>query len=295
MGTYPADHDVSQEPVFIIGFPRSGTTLLQALLSTQGNVATFPETHFFSTIYSLLPRDQFEVETELIQTVLKDITKASGIEFDSSVYQRAVSLAENGRLRIKDFYELLVKSVLPDQYTATQRWIEKTPSNCHFMTIIDKLYPKVKFLLIIRDPFNAIYSNAKYLPPKGNNPIKQLSKRWVQHVSIFEDYLQTNEEKVMLVKYEDLVSNVSTSIMSVCSFLNIEFREDNLSAYRAKASDIIKPFEHWKNNVMRAEIKNTNQKPRELFSFWDLLRVKCYLGSKPKSYGYGINWADLVC
>ena len=42
--------NLSQNPIFIVGFPRSGTTLLQSLLCTQKGVVSFPETHFFDII-----------------------------------------------------------------------------------------------------------------------------------------------------------------------------------------------------------------------------------------------------
>jgi len=42
---------LSQYPVFLVGYPRSGSTLLQALLEMQGHLVTFPETHFFSTLF----------------------------------------------------------------------------------------------------------------------------------------------------------------------------------------------------------------------------------------------------
>ena len=35
-------------PIFIVGFPRSGTTLLQTMVSTQKNILSFPETQFFN-------------------------------------------------------------------------------------------------------------------------------------------------------------------------------------------------------------------------------------------------------
>ena len=37
----------AERPIFIVGCPRSGTTLLQCLIATQKGVVTFPETHFF--------------------------------------------------------------------------------------------------------------------------------------------------------------------------------------------------------------------------------------------------------
>ena len=46
-----------QNPVFIVGNGRSGTTLLQSLLATQNGVYSFPETHFFSHVYPLLESD----------------------------------------------------------------------------------------------------------------------------------------------------------------------------------------------------------------------------------------------
>ena len=63
------DLALRQDPVFVVGHPRSGTTLLQSLIATQLTPAIFPETHFFSIV-----RMHIKVANDIVQD--KGLAKA---------------------------------------------------------------------------------------------------------------------------------------------------------------------------------------------------------------------------
>ncbi len=73
------DRHLSQNPIFVVGYPRSGTTLLQALMATQGNLATFPETHFFSTVYAGNAASNDSLDLEAANEILRSINQKSGM------------------------------------------------------------------------------------------------------------------------------------------------------------------------------------------------------------------------
>ena len=74
--------NLSQNPIFILGFPRSGTTLIQTLLITQDHYFSFPETHYFCTILRFIKTDKKGfIKPKCLELVNKNIVFESLMAF----------------------------------------------------------------------------------------------------------------------------------------------------------------------------------------------------------------------
>lgn len=111
-------------PIFIVGAPRSGTTLLRLILDSHSRICCGPETHLIAGMDELGTRHwrrlkHFGYEPEYWHAKARDVLDAVQWEY----------AAAHGKVR----------------------WAEKTPSNALHMEFLDALYPEAQVIHIIRD------------------------------------------------------------------------------------------------------------------------------------------------
>jgi hypothetical protein len=92
--------------------------------------------------------------------------------------------------------------------------LEKTPKHVHCMQLINLMIRKKKFIFIIRNPFSTISSLKKRF-----NSFDIALDRYILDNSI----LEKNISPVLIVKYEDLVSNRENLMRRICDYLNVEY------------------------------------------------------------------------
>jgi len=284
------DGNLPQDPIFVVGYPRSGTTLLQALLATQGNIITFPETHFFNTLLLQYGNTPTTVHCDSVGDFLANITKASGVEFTE---QDVALLGGPERISTKRLFEFVVARFLPDDKPEDFRWLEKTPDHAFSLAVIEQYYPRAKFVGIVRHPLPAIFSRTKNFPPNVQDPIQYFSRQWVLYVQSLEGFKQEHPNKICIVKYEDLARSPQNLVSSITDFLSVDFDPGYFSQRVAKANMIIKPFEHWKADVANPIIKDNNGNVGELFSLRDTLKIQSIVLDQMRLFHYVEKWSIL--
>jgi hypothetical protein len=295
---FPAEIDLDsvrlpQDPVFIVGCSRSGTTLLQALLMTQENAYSLPETHFFSIISRSIStdRDGF-LKSSCLPEVLKDVKMMMGLEFPPATKATLFSMAEQKRLDKKTLFELIL---FPFLHRQIQKYdlqdivlIEKTPFHFTAMEEIVELYPRARFIGIIRHPVAVTTSRKKNINQDKNLTIKTLASQWNRMIFLCEKFQEKNQERIYLLKYEDLVQNVSQKMSELCRFLNIKYKPDLLKKYKDLTDCIILPWETWKRNVSKESILNTNEATIKAARLFDAIRIQSVTKKYMKKYQYEI-------
>lgn len=204
-------------PIFIFSMPRSGSTLLQRVLSSHELIGTSPEPWLLlPLIYSKKEKGTISEYSTLNATKaindLLNITPNGNILYNES---------------IKDFaYKIYANLLIGNEMF----FLDKTP---RYYLIIDEIYtifPDAKFIFLFRNPTH-IYSsilntwcNNKFIKLYGNhndltNGFSMLSNCYEKH--------KENKNTVGL-KYEDFVQNPSLEIDKLLDFLNIN-KDDNLT------------------------------------------------------------------
>ena len=140
-------------PIFIVGCPRSGTTLVQCILSASSEAFSLPETHFFSHVLqaiSSLP------ETPVVQ---KDIRFAcDAFETEAELTLPASFWAElesRPGLKALDIFLAVVEHYRP---APELRAIEKTPRHVLHLDTIATAFPDAVFVNVVRDPIARMQS-----------------------------------------------------------------------------------------------------------------------------------------
>ena len=132
--------------LFLVGSPRSGTTLLQTILTSQSELFTLKETHFFRHLHRWRPvrwLDHLHLDGARVDAAFRFITENNALEgsYDWAGVRR---LADACRL----FDHLMTNETgLRDR----RGWLEKTPEHMFFIDEIRRYLPNARFVHILRD------------------------------------------------------------------------------------------------------------------------------------------------
>ncbi len=213
--------DTSQSPVFVVGFPRSGTTLLEQMLDAHPRLQSMDERPFFNMLAG-------QVETSTGLEIPRDIGK---------LHQRDCDELRKG-------YLILACEKVPRRWNA--RLVDKNPLNMLWLPMIHRIFPHAKLVLALRHPCDVILScymqnfRAAVLAV-ASGTLERLARayvsameNWLYHAGVFHP-------DVFVSRYEDLVADPYRQAHEISSFLKVDDAEAMLGfAERAKEKGYIK-------------------------------------------------------
>ncbi len=229
---------------FVVGYPRSGTTLLASILGRHSKIFVPPETHFFNRI---LP---FAIKTrgDIIETIcngprIKDLGLRP-MDFQSIDRAALADPAEAFLCALKIAAKLHGKSVIG----------EKTPWHAMHIDLILKIFPHARIIAIVRDGRDCIISNLEQA--WTHDSFRKHAAEWTMVNSAISKSRTNYPERVYGLKYEDLVQNTLAEIERVMTFLNIEFESGQFET--DLPSDAVPNWESkWKGKA-NAEVTSTS-------------------------------------
>ena len=231
-------------PIFLIGCPRSGTTMLASLLEHTPWGIPY-ETQFVTKYFHRLERYGLLSERANMKRLLKDI-----------LAERAV-LQWELNLDLDDFcdgldeptYACLANALCrlaPDR-TSAVAWGDKTPHYVLDLDVIEQLFPQSKIIVIVRDGRDAALSMLK--TTWGPRNIVSCARYWArchQGGPVAERLMQAG--RLQTVRYEDLLQNPQPELSRLLDFLGADddrqaimaaiptVRKDNSNKWRQQMS-----------------------------------------------------------
>ena len=229
--------DTSYPATFIIGFPRSGTTLLDVILSSHSKIITIEE-------------------KPILQSVIKQLDQGSIGEIEGwSTLQR--SQAQNCYLKeIKKYVEISSSSMI----------IDKLPLNILNLPFIHNIFPSGKIILAIRHPFDAILSswmqNFSLNSAMANfTELKRTVQFYCISMEIFDLCEKRYDLDVHILKYENLLDNFELETKKMLSFLGLDW-EDSIKNFNVTAQRRDKISTPSYSQVVQPIYKNASQRWR---------------------------------
>ncbi|MBC2605826.1 sulfotransferase family protein [Pelagicoccus albus] len=238
--------------IFIVGTPRSGTTLLQSLLASHPLIHSVPETHFFYEIRKrkrdLIPWANRSNKKRWKSTCLKlsELWGTVGIDpkFEREKFPSRVSC-------IQYFVSLLDRLAFKESKPI---WLEKTPRHLHYIETISNSVPDAIFIHLLRDGESTARSIAKAAEsapetwgPGSRYSTQSCLDRWRSDLDLHLKYV--GNKKHYFTNYESLVQKPKDCLQSMCSFIGVAFEESQLTGYRKTAEQLINSNESWKSNT----------------------------------------------
>ena len=281
-----------ERPIFIVGCPRSGTTLLQCLIATQKGVVTFPETHFFEQVANNVPENRDgSITAEL---AIPAFAYAAGeVERESqdpvkSLRSSALSASDKKTLLL----ELLKANLRARPFPAdlrTCRWVEKTPYHVFHIPEILAMFPDARIICVLRHPAAVVLSCEGKVTRNSAGPVDRFTRTWINCLKAFETNQTDYPNSLYLVKYEDLVADVAATMRRISAFIDLPLEVDRLTEHHNQAWQCCLPWEKWKERNKEEVVQDTNREHKTWKNLSVILRIQYLTRRERKRYEYG-SW-----
>lgn len=247
---------------FILGNPRSGTSLFRLMLNAHPSVIAPPECGFmqwwYNKYYDWEQKDNF---TNRLDQFLEDLFNSKKIEIWNIEKIDIKEYIQNQSP--KNYNELTACIYLAYGYKRAEVncIIDKNNYYIHHLDWLTKMWPKAKFIHIIRDGrdvacsyrgVNTLKTVSEYKPILPQK-IENIAEEWVKNnINIRELF---GAYKYHLVRYEDLLKHPAKTLGKICEYLEINFDNQMLMYYDLKEDYLKEPKKtlDWK--------KKTKEKP----------------------------------
>jgi hypothetical protein len=220
---------------FIIGCPRSGTTLLRAMLDSHPAVAVPPESYFLVPI--LRHEAQYRTAEGVDRAaIVRDV--AANVSWPSWQVEPAV-LEEIAADPTLTTVPATLRAVY-DRYAALHgkpRAIDKTPRHTEHVALLSRAYPDSRFVHLVRDGRDVVPSlqSMPYFPARFADAALYWRDR---ALSGREARTVVGPSRFHELRYEDLVTDPERQLEPLCGFLGIEYSPEMLD-YTARAESVI--------------------------------------------------------
>ena len=198
--------------LFIVGSPRSGTTMLERILSSHSKIRGGPEPHLLTPLAHLGVWDKVE--------------KASYDHVLAAEAQRGF-VAQLPAKEV-DYWQACRAycDVLYGRYLSTgpeEICLDKTPAYALILPFMEKVFPDAKYVVLTRHPvatfssFANSFFNGDYEAAQSYNPILQ------RYVPAIANFIRQDEVAFIHVRYEDLVQEPEEWVQQIFSYIGVLF------------------------------------------------------------------------
>lgn len=243
--------------IFVVGVPRSGTTLVQSLLASHSAMTSFTESHFFSRHFSFLPLTSRPILTKhpgprLHQFLAENDEEPPGTAgwFDA------------GALRSRALLPLLTRPVarqllkVLDELTLRRGksiWVEKTPRHLRYVPFLNKVsggQVRTDFVHVIRGGLEVVASLHR-ASQNWERPydLESCVRRWNEGVS--SSVCRIGAPADHFVMYEELASRPEAALGNLLEGLGLGWEPDILERYAHTTELLVTREETWKEGVGR--------------------------------------------
>ena len=202
-------YSTDKQIVFIVGMPRSGTTLLEQIISSHSKILSLGEPlHFPKTIKKFFP----ESATDLFEKSFEDLN---------------IKNVKNFIEHINDLYKFKIDSNIAVT--------DKLPFNFIFIGLINFFIPNAKIIHITRSPQDtclSIYKNyfqGEFIGFAYDQ--KEIADYYNYYLNLMK-FWGENRFNFYEIKYEDLVTDLEKEVKKIFNFINIDFEEKCLYYYK---------------------------------------------------------------
>lgn len=204
-----ANHTVTgANPIFIVGMPRSGSTLVEQILASHSAV---------------------EVTNELpyIERMARQLDRQGG--FARVVAQLTTAQRQQGAAAY-------LQEVRPFLQGEPSAFVDKWPNNFWYIGLIKTLFPKASIINMVRDPIDNAMGIYKQYFSHGNEhsfKLDSIVSYWQSYLLVMEHWDSLYPDQLLHLRYESLVADPDSQIKKLFDFCGLEFEEQSLRFYES--------------------------------------------------------------
>lgn len=207
LSQYPVSRSGSDVPVFIVGMPRSGTSLVEQVLSCHSQVFAAGE-------------------LAEIGAMVHGLSRPSGQEYPECV----AKLSDSALQRLSGQYLERLEELSSGQ----QRVTDKMPQNFQYLGLIQILFPRARIIHCRRNPVDTCLS-CYFRNFAGNLAFsysqKSLGEYYREYESLMEHWGEVLSLPILEVEYEAIVSDLESASRSIVEFCGLEWEDACLKYY----------------------------------------------------------------
>lgn len=204
----PAALPQTKLPAFIVGVPRSGTTLTEQILNRHPQVTGMGECSHISKSLDWLKQDVSQTQN------LTD--------------RQFSTLHESYRNRFLEFFQPFEQAA---SGSSTHYFLDKMPDNYQHVDWILTLFPEAKIIYCKRDPREIALScwRANFGAIKWAFTLEDIAYRIVDHLQIMDELLKKHERRIWVSTYSELVSAPEMRTREMLRFLGLNWDDNCLN------------------------------------------------------------------
>jgi len=207
----------ARDPIFIVGLPRAGSTLLEQILASHSQV---------------------EGTTEL-PNILRFVADLQGRDPDTTREPRYPRVLE--RLAADDFKKLGEKYIADTAVyrSGKPRFIDKMPNNFRHIGLIHLILPNARIIDARREAMACCFSNFKQLFASGQEftyDIEDIARYYRSYLQLMRHWDEALPGKVLRVQHEDVVEDLEGSVRRILEFCGLPFEPACLEFHKTERS-----------------------------------------------------------
>ncbi|MFZ1622443.1 sulfotransferase [Dokdonella sp.] len=204
-----------ESPIFVVGFPRSGTTMLETMLDAHPKLASMDERAFIQDVVDEMHRMGF-------------------------VYPVGLGELDDAQCaRLRTTYANLVKTQA--RVDPNLRLVDKNPLNIMRLPLIVRLFPKAKIILALRHPCDVVLSNfmqtfraPAYIAMCAT--IESTAQGYADTFDFWVDQASVLSPDVLELRYEDVVDDIDAQSRRIADFIGIDW-DERMVNFHERAKD----------------------------------------------------------
>jgi len=206
---------VEKTPIFLVGLPRSGTTLTERIISSHSQVASVDETQFMQMV----------------------IRRESGIDSDEKITPEMIGVAAKRDIdTIGDGYMNMLSYRLGDE----PMFIDKLPFNLFYIGFIAKAFPNARIIHMKRNSMDSCFAMYKQVfagAYKFSYSLDGLGRFYVAYSRLVDHWTKVLGDRLIEVEYESLIADQEGQTRALLEKLGLGF-EDSCLDFDKNASAI---------------------------------------------------------
>ena len=196
----PASQSIAPVPIFVVGLPRTGTTLTDRILSNHSQVESAGE-------------------SQLLQMVLRSGTRAGNEIGITSAQIKAAARREPATIA-RDFL-----GAIKHRLGGAPYFIEKLPENVLYLGFVAKAWPDAKIVHLRRHPMDACFAVYKQSYFRFAYSLDDLAEYYLAYDRLSRHWREALGTRMVEIHYEDLVSDQENQTRDLLDALGLDFEE----------------------------------------------------------------------
>jgi hypothetical protein len=200
------DSASEETPVFIVGMPRTGTTLVERIISQDEGIRSGEETYDFTLAFSSIINSHIAANPD---RNLNPLSAALEVDYNE------IARKYQGNLQ--------------GMFGEASRYLDKTPFNFLYCGLIKKAFPRARIVHLVRDPMDTCFAVFKTLFARAyffSYDLDELGDYYIAYRQLMDHWHQLMPGAILDVRYEELVSNPLDVSRQIADYVGLNWSSE---------------------------------------------------------------------